>query len=375
MAGVRGVGVSRLVRQRVVLAVVADPLRDRPLHRHAPEDREHDLHRAVCREAAVGEVAVEADRRPERADDVERDEQHHVDGVDPDAPKEPDRGEQSEWGHDHGDERDDLADRAAAGPHGANLYSFVHGLSQFAQESIELASPASRRRFDEGRSRRQRDLGPRRGVLLARGHDVQVFEQDATARRAHPHRAPRGARPRHGVPRAQRAQLPAPRRASSASSASRRRSPTCRSRSRAPAASSTRAGARSRSPDGRSTRAISSSSGRSDAGCGPRVARSTGWTASSGRSSGISTSARFTQRFRRHFLVPLTAALWSTAPGRALEYPAATAIRFFDNHGMFGFRRFRWRSRRRRQRRLCAEDRRGARDRPAARLRRPFAPA
>ena len=30
---------------------------------------------------------------------------------------------------------------------------------------------------------------------------------------------------------------------------------------------------------------------------------------------------RFSQRFRRHFLVPLTAALWSTAPGRALEYP------------------------------------------------------
>jgi len=53
---------------------------------------------------------------------------------------------------------------------------------------------------------------------------------------------------------------------------------------------------------------------------------------------------RFSRRFRRHFLVPLTAALWSTAPGRALEYPAASAIRFFENHGMLGFRRFRWRS-------------------------------
>jgi predicted NAD/FAD-binding protein len=52
---------------------------------------------------------------------------------------------------------------------------------------------------------------------------------------------------------------------------------------------------------------------------------------------------RFSQPFRDHFLVPLTAALWSTAPGRALEYPAASAIRFFDNHGMLGFRRFRWR--------------------------------
>jgi predicted NAD/FAD-binding protein len=53
---------------------------------------------------------------------------------------------------------------------------------------------------------------------------------------------------------------------------------------------------------------------------------------------------RYSARFRRHFLVPLTSALWSTAPGRALEFPAEHAIRFFDNHGMLGFRRFRWRS-------------------------------
>ena len=52
----------------------------------------------------------------------------------------------------------------------------------------------------------------------------------------------------------------------------------------------------------------------------------------------------YSQRFRRHFLVPLTSALWSTAPGRALEFPAAYAIRFFDNHGMLGLRRFRWRT-------------------------------
>jgi uncharacterized protein len=52
---------------------------------------------------------------------------------------------------------------------------------------------------------------------------------------------------------------------------------------------------------------------------------------------------RFSQRFRRHFLVPLTAALWSTAPGRALEYPAAAAIRFFDNHGMLGLGHDEWR--------------------------------
>jgi predicted NAD/FAD-binding protein len=52
----------------------------------------------------------------------------------------------------------------------------------------------------------------------------------------------------------------------------------------------------------------------------------------------------FSARFRRHFLVPLTAALWSTAPGRALDFPAAYAVRFFDNHGMLGLgRRFGWR--------------------------------
>jgi uncharacterized protein len=52
----------------------------------------------------------------------------------------------------------------------------------------------------------------------------------------------------------------------------------------------------------------------------------------------------YSQRFRRHFLVPLTSALWSTAPGRALDVPAAYAIRFFANHGMLGFGRFRWRT-------------------------------
>jgi uncharacterized protein len=52
----------------------------------------------------------------------------------------------------------------------------------------------------------------------------------------------------------------------------------------------------------------------------------------------------YSPRFRHHFLVPLTSALWSTAPGRALEFPAAYAIQFFDNHGMLGFRRFHWRT-------------------------------
>jgi predicted NAD/FAD-binding protein len=52
----------------------------------------------------------------------------------------------------------------------------------------------------------------------------------------------------------------------------------------------------------------------------------------------------YSARFRSHFLVPLTSALWSTPPGRALEFPAAYAIRFFENHGMLGFGRLQWRT-------------------------------
>jgi predicted NAD/FAD-binding protein len=52
----------------------------------------------------------------------------------------------------------------------------------------------------------------------------------------------------------------------------------------------------------------------------------------------------YSERFRTHFLLPLTSALWSTAPERALDVPADFAIRFFENHGMLGFGRFRWRT-------------------------------
>lgn len=43
---------------------------------------------------------------------------------------------------------------------------------------------------------------------------------------------------------------------------------------------------------------------------------------------------RFGQHFRRTFVIPLVAAVWSTEPGKALEYPAEFLFRFLDNHGM-----------------------------------------
>lgn len=52
----------------------------------------------------------------------------------------------------------------------------------------------------------------------------------------------------------------------------------------------------------------------------------------------------YSREFRDHFLVPLTASIWSSSPVEALSFPAVYALRFFDNHGMLGFRRHRWKA-------------------------------
>ncbi|MBJ7455342.1 MAG: FAD-dependent oxidoreductase [Thermoleophilia bacterium] len=56
------------------------------------------------------------------------------------------------------------------------------------------------------------------------------------------------------------------------------------------------------------------------------------------------TQEGYSRRFRDLYLVPFASALWSTAPAETLAFPVSYAVRFFQNHGLLGFRRHQWRT-------------------------------
>ncbi len=52
----------------------------------------------------------------------------------------------------------------------------------------------------------------------------------------------------------------------------------------------------------------------------------------------------FSARLRDDYIVPLTAAIWSTPTARMLDFPAESLIRFLDNHRLIHFERPWWRT-------------------------------
>lgn len=53
----------------------------------------------------------------------------------------------------------------------------------------------------------------------------------------------------------------------------------------------------------------------------------------------------YSDGFLERYLVPMSSAVWSTAPGGMLDFPAATLVRFFLNHGFLGLNtQHRWRT-------------------------------
>src|SRR4051812_8979740 len=120
-----------------MLAMVGDPLDERALHGHAAEDRERRLHRRPRLEALVREVPVEADRRPERAHDIENGEDDDVEPVEGDSPERSRCDGNRERRDDDGDERHHLTDRARARTDGSDLRAHA------ASAQVEIRSAAS----------------------------------------------------------------------------------------------------------------------------------------------------------------------------------------------------------------------------------------
>ena len=105
----------------MVLAMVGDPLVERPLEGERPHDGERHLDRAVRLERAVGEEAVVADGDAERGHDPHDHDEGHVDPREPAAP-----GHGDGEGHRQQRQDDEVPD-GDAHPQAVELHGLVDG--------------------------------------------------------------------------------------------------------------------------------------------------------------------------------------------------------------------------------------------------------
>ena len=181
-------------------------------------------------EPAVREVAVEADRRPERADDVDARQERQVDPVERHSPeRRPRRRACRAAGRSTAIRVTTWLMRLVLGrtvPSGTAYRLLATGLLRCAA-NVDHGQP-NLRLVDELRLVRIAIVGSGISglgaayVLSRRTHDVELFERDGRAGGHAQHRRARRGRARHRLPRPQRAELPAAAAASFASSASRR---------------------------------------------------------------------------------------------------------------------------------------------------------
>ena len=99
VAGVGAVRVALFVGERVVLAVVGDPVDHAALQRHRAEDRQRVAQPRARLEGAMGQQPVEADGDADRRQQVHDREDHEVARAEEVIP-------QQHRGHDHRQKRD-----------------------------------------------------------------------------------------------------------------------------------------------------------------------------------------------------------------------------------------------------------------------------
>ena len=80
--------------------------------------------------------------------------------------------------------------------------------------------------------------------------------------------------------------------------------------------------------------ALPAHAGRGRAASTAARTRCSATTTTTARCASSSRDNRFTSYFEQHFVTPLVAAVWSTAPNRAGDYPARYLFSFLQNHGM-----------------------------------------